>query len=359
MEVALKSILKDHLSEYVKGRALEKADLNAFPLVFRDLQLNEKKVQEFWDEDHDSATELTSGKIGMVKVTPGWLGTVDVHVTNIDLSFSFSATKALANSMKPEKAEEWCDSQTAAQSGPPHKEQRAAPGPPPLCPPRFCSAHDTSEKRVKCEPRFQDCGKCGIRLQSSYKDFKLCPPCSEQEQKCMICGSHAPQIGNYIPAGPQGQSNCNGTRSTLPPPPPPPLSARQPTNHSRPDVPASLDNTSMYLSHPAASSNMNSMRLPGSPPTNTGSNPGQVFSTQLPPQSGGNSGTMPPPRTPWEQKCGSMSARPYHKQALDNHDDDGLAGFLRFVAADIWKTCSSDNRRLDSPETGYVRRGGA
>merc|ERR1719253_2063613 len=105
MEAALRSILKDTLGEYVKGRALEKSDLSSFPLVLRDLQLNEKKVQEEFDELRESAVQLTSGKIGTVKVTPSWLGTVDVLATNIELTFSFSATQALKNQLKPQANE--------------------------------------------------------------------------------------------------------------------------------------------------------------------------------------------------------------------------------------------------------------
>lgn len=411
----MKGMIKDHLSEYIKGRSLERADLSSFPLVFRDLQLNEKKVQEFWDEDHESATELTSGKIGMVKVTPGWLGTVDVHVTNIDLTFSFSATKALANSMKPKEVDNGCDGHGATPAGPPpncpprfccnhdtsdkrikgdpvsrgckscgiqltssykdfqlcppcsEKEERcmicgvhassptsveppAPQGPPPMCPPRFCSAHDSSDKRVKCEPTFKECKKCGIKLQTSYRDFSLCPPCSEKDQKCMICGSHAPQSSNYIPAGPDGQGNGQGQQANLPPPPPPPpQSARQPMSQSRP----AAEDPSMYMSRPAIPDNLNSTRLPGSPlaPQN------DAWSTVLPPQSRG----APPPRPPWQQNHGSMSARPNNQRVSRMNDDadESFAGFLRFVAADIWKTCATDTRQPDSPERPFVRRGGA
>merc|ERR1719409_1048765 len=75
----------------------------------------------------------------------------------------------------------------------------AAPRPPPNCPPRFCCAHDTSDKRVKGDPVSRDCKVCGITLQSSYKDFQLCPPCSEKEQKCMICCARAPNASTVEP----------------------------------------------------------------------------------------------------------------------------------------------------------------
>merc|ERR1719171_1277776 len=99
MEAALRNVLKESLGDYVK-RGLEKADLGTFPLVLRDLHLNEKKLQEEFDENRDSAVQLTAGKIGHVKVTPSWMGTVEVFATNIELSFSFSPTQALKNQMK-------------------------------------------------------------------------------------------------------------------------------------------------------------------------------------------------------------------------------------------------------------------
>ena len=45
------------------------------------------------------------GRIGAVKISPSlWSGTIDVSVTNVELSFSFSATKAMRNAMRPAEA---------------------------------------------------------------------------------------------------------------------------------------------------------------------------------------------------------------------------------------------------------------
>merc|ERR1712061_465403 len=66
-------------------------------------------------------------------------------------------------------------------------------------PPRYCRAHDSSEKRVKIEPSLRECTQCHVKLQSNYSDFTFCPPCSDKQQKCMICGDHAPVAGSYIP----------------------------------------------------------------------------------------------------------------------------------------------------------------
>merc|ERR1719189_730536 len=72
----------------------------------------------------------------------------------------------------------------------------------PLAPvaPRYCHAHASSEQRVKTEPRFEECKSCGLRLQTNYAEFSLCPPCSNTLQRCMLCSAHAPSAGSYVPA---------------------------------------------------------------------------------------------------------------------------------------------------------------
>merc|ERR1719215_2473682 len=145
------------------------------------------------------------------------MGTINVVATNIELNFSFSPIQAAKNSMKQ-----------SAQADDGYDQQQApAQGPPPMCPPRFCSAHDSSDKRVKGDPCFKDCKSCGIRLQSSYKDFQLCPPCSEEEQKCMICGTHAPNSSAHMLGATQGgpqdkpQAPTRGYAKHAAPPPRP------------------------------------------------------------------------------------------------------------------------------------------
>lgn len=217
----------------------------------------------------------------------------------------------------------------------------ASPQPPPMCPPRFCSAHNSSDKRVKCDPASRDCKKCGVTLQSSYQDFQLCPPCSETEQKCMICGSQAPTSSSYMPGAPQGQAGGHGKQGNLPPPPPPP--GCQPWEAAAKQQ--SRGETSYQTREPIS--------MAPSPFEN-----GQVYHTQLnAPQSQRPSRSPPPPGAPlWDQSRGPLSAQ------MHNHgpnDDTSLAGFLRFVASDMWKTCSTDTRRLESPERPFIRRGGA
>lgn len=465
----MRSILKEALGEYVKGNALQKTDFSSFPLVLRDLQLNEKKVQEEFDEFNDSAIQLTCGKIGSIKVTPSWMGTVEVVATNIELSLSFSPTQALKNQMKPQQADDqfekydtapppncaprFCPSHDTSDKRvkgdpvsrdckacgitltssykdfrlcPPcsEKEQKcmicaahapkqtsvqpaAPPAPPPNCPPRFCCEHDSSDKRVKGNPVSRDCKACGITLQSSYKDFQLCPPCSEHEQKCMICGCRAPKTGSYMPEAPQGQEQGQGqrqghgqngspskhgapqTRDNLPPPPPPfgnqtrdGMASRQsrPEANGPPDAGRSMymSNSngppdagrsmcmSNYLNSDAAAASMYQQRGPPPPPPRdahkqrSSQQPSecmqndygnsQEFHTQLPPpQSQQRSRGQPQPHgAPWDQNRGAMSARPYSQ----SNDQASIGGFLRFVAGDIWKTCNSNNTRPRYESTG-------
>jgi hypothetical protein len=360
MEAALRSFLKESVGEYLKGNCLEKNDLSSFPLVLRNLQLDEKKVQSEFDETNDSAVQLTQGKIGTVKITPSWMGTFEVQVTNVELSFSFSPTQALKNQMKPKEAEE--------------SYEPSAPVPPPNCPPRFCCAHDTSDKRVKCDPVSRPCKICGIVLQSSYKDFQLCPPCSEKEHKCMICGEHAPNASSvapaqpaapppntstYTPGAPQGQGN-NGKQSNLPPPPPPSAhSARDPV----PNMQQQADDRSMYLNRNSPGPmNHDRNQSPHNPQMQD-----QVFSTQLPANFRG------PPQTQIDQRGAPMSQNQNRgmRPAAQSHqgavagEDGSISGFLRFVVGDIWKNCSSSgNGRFDEFDSSRgqfppVRRGGA
>lgn len=366
MEAALRTVLKDALGEYIKKESLNKTDFSSFPLVLRDLQLNEKKVQEEFDELHESAIQLTCGKIGSIKVTPSWMGTIEVLATNIELSLSFSPTQALKNGMKPKEVDDG------------YYDVVAPPVPPPNCPPRFCCAHDTSAKRVKGEPVTKECQYCGVTLTSSYEGFKLCPPCSEKEQKCMICCSPAPKPTDVTVPPPScphrahdnsdkpGQTGGQGKQGNLPPPPP---RADVPSHQTRGDVAAQVDTSRqsrMQSRSSVPNERMQSMQVP--PPQNDA----QVFHTQLPPPQSHRPGSRSqPPRAPWEQNRGSMSARPFGQgQVARNDQDEGFAGFLRFVAADIWKTCHSDNRaRPLAEERGFgpppalsphnTRRGGA
>lgn len=100
--------------------------------------------------------------------------------------------------------------------------------------PRFCQKHFTSQQREKIDPLMRPCQKCSAQITSTYSNMTLCPPCSNTEESCMICGAHAPVASNYIPpktlnsqagAAPPGMlyampDPAARPGSTLPPPPP-------------------------------------------------------------------------------------------------------------------------------------------
>lgn len=93
-------------------------------------------------------------------------------------------------------------------------------------PPRYCQNHAQSEQRVKVtNPKFWDCASCGRQVTTNYAAFKLCPPCSEREMRCMICGEQALQAGKYVPPA----SLHNGGATAAPSP-----DAPAPTRDSQP-----------------------------------------------------------------------------------------------------------------------------
>lgn len=192
--------LQNSLGEYVSG-GFNSIDASKFPLTLRDVKLNEKKIQEDMDEDGGIPFEFSNGKIGSVSVNPGWLG-VEVCATDIVLNFSFSAVRAMNWAMKTEEPEdefeEELQADPMAQIAP--SVMANQPVPPVLMAPRYCTAHDTSEKRIKIEPRLQECMGCHTSIQTSYADFYLCPACSNIQKQCMICGATAPTAGSYVPA---------------------------------------------------------------------------------------------------------------------------------------------------------------
>lgn len=201
MEAALRSVLKDTLGDYVQ-EGLEQADASSFPMELRDVQLNAKRVNHELRGGHGSAIELTSGTIGSVKVTPGWMGNIEVVATNIQLSFSFSPTKAIGSGMmqamsRSEDAElsaaiaaSMEEAQNILSAAPLEVTPRLQPmaNPVPARGQCFCSEHDSSEKRTKVSPEVKECMRCRAKLMCSYTDFKYCPSCSGLEQKCVICG---------------------------------------------------------------------------------------------------------------------------------------------------------------------------
>jgi len=65
-------------------------------------------------------------------------------------------------------------------------------------PPSFCCMHDSTLKRPKAEPRFRECTACRMKVQTNYAEMALCPPCSDKERRCMLCGANAGLSGSCM-----------------------------------------------------------------------------------------------------------------------------------------------------------------
>lgn len=193
----MRMVLTTFFEEYVSG--LDNLEGSSFPITLRDLKLKEKKIQEDMEEHGGGCPfDLTDGRIGSIVIKPGWTG-VEVLATNIALSLTFSPMKAMKRAMRNDAEDLEEDYQNQV---PWEQQQRMSvchPPPPPV-PPRFCVNHDTSDKREKCEPQMRECTRCKMKLQTNYRDFTMCPPCSEKEARCMICGANAPKKGDHIPS---------------------------------------------------------------------------------------------------------------------------------------------------------------
>jgi len=194
MEAALRTLLEESFGEFVAGGLT--VDASRFPLTLRDLQCNEKRIQEAVEEEGGcSPFELTKGSIGSISVNPGWMG-VEICATDIVLNFSFNAVKAVQWAMRAAEA----DGDGKDQESGKDSRQAVPRNPRAAVAPRYCSAHGSSEQRAKIEHRFEACKSCGARLQTNYADFSFCPPCSNTLQRCMLCSAHAPSAGSCVPA---------------------------------------------------------------------------------------------------------------------------------------------------------------
>jgi len=236
MEAAMRALLQNSLGEYVSG--LDKIDVGKFPLTLRDMKLRTKKIQEDMEEEGNFPFDISDGKIGSISVSPGWMGTVEIRATDIVLNFSFSPMKAMRRAMQNDEGGNEEDQYHAE----PHRTMAPPPPQPVNVPPRYCSAHGTSDKRVKVEPRFMECVSCHTKLQTNYAEFTLCPPCSEHQRSCMICGGSAPNSGSYVPAATLEQEHAQGVRGQPPGPPRPPFQEprAQQGDPQRPPLPRHL-----------------------------------------------------------------------------------------------------------------------
>lgn len=215
MEAHLRTLLETTFGEYVTG--LSNMDLS-LPLVLRDLQLKEAKIQEELDEEGNFPFDITGGRIGSISVDSSLFGAVEVKATNIVLTFQFSPTKAWKLATKGAEEEGHDEYQEQRAPTPRALAQPAAP-----VPPRYCVNHSTSEQRPKGEAVFRECRNCNTRVGTNYLDFTLCPPCSDRQRRCMLCG--APATSDAQPPGAGAYQPCQEpSQGGLPFTPPPPRS---------------------------------------------------------------------------------------------------------------------------------------
>jgi len=57
--------------------------------------------------------------------------------------------------------------------------------------PKYCVAHCKTEQRKKTKPQNKACTACQTVIQTNYREFALCPTCSEKNHSCMCCGAGA------------------------------------------------------------------------------------------------------------------------------------------------------------------------
>jgi len=202
MEAAIRGLLESTFGEFVEG--LDRASAGSFPMTLKDLKLKEARIQEELDEDGNFPFDLTSGRIGQIKVSPGWMGDVEVVATGVVLNFTFSPMKAMNNAFRKDEPDDDEEEQTMGMlpggpMGHPGMQMQQD------VPPRFCQKHGTSAQREKIDPVQRPCQRCGAQITSTYATMTYCPPCSNSEERCMMCGDPAPLAGNYIPPKTLGQ----------------------------------------------------------------------------------------------------------------------------------------------------------
>lgn len=186
MERAVKSILKGYFEEYVNGLDTN-VNCSQLPATLYRLELKQQKVNEMIEESSSGCPfELTDGIIGSVKLMPSWSGNLEIVANDVRFNFAFSPIKAVKKAMMPAEDEETDLQDQDSVKGCGHGEnsfQQAAP-----C---YCRNHDAPSKRRKGEPVVLECTGCHMSVQTNYVDLALCPACSRNERRCMICGFEA------------------------------------------------------------------------------------------------------------------------------------------------------------------------
>lgn len=207
MEAALKSFLQDTLGEYVAGLENVSGITLSEPILLKDLALKPEAVNELVEDIGGKCPfSVTSGKIGSVSMKANWRGNLIINASDLELNLGFSAFKAMQCAM------------AADEDDPEEQQAEVVPqlGPPP--PAQWCSKHDASEKREKGEPLHRNCKSCGTGITSNYRDWSLCPFCSSNQHRCMICGDQANSSGKGADPHAHGPPLQPSTPQGPPPP---------------------------------------------------------------------------------------------------------------------------------------------
>lgn len=269
METALRAAMKHVLDDFVVG--LDKADTSQFPVVLRDLQLRPKRVNE---ELEDTPFTLSNGRVGMVKINPGWSGDVDVEASGIKLNLGFSAMKAARLAMTPGAPEYNTDQIFMTGNYAPVMPDPAS------VPPRYCTLHNTSDKRKKTAARNCECKSCGITFMSTYAEVVLCSSCSDQEKRCIICGAGADKEGLYIPSSTPANRPVGKENPPLPKTPRTASNRMAPANGSR--QPGNLKPTNSF---PVVTPVVPQAAKAAAPPPQRAATQQQAAARRMPPSS--------------------------------------------------------------------------
>mmetsp|Transcript_23759 Transcript_23759/g.54886 ORF Transcript_23759/g.54886 Transcript_23759/m.54886 type:complete len:229 (+) Transcript_23759:97-783(+) len=172
MEDAILSMLQGSLADYAD---LGHVDASEFPVTLRNVRLKQDAINRELDADGSQPLELSSGTIGEVTVSPGWMGTLDIYATNVSLQFAVNPMKAMQQRSRglPE-----------APRGAMRPPNAVAAGRP-----RFCSQHNSPASRPKGPTFERPCQVCGEAHSTNFLQFAVCPMCSQRRGQCMVCGT--------------------------------------------------------------------------------------------------------------------------------------------------------------------------
>eukprot|EP00930_Biecheleria_cincta_P000441 TRINITY_DN10093_c0_g1_i1.p1 TRINITY_DN10093_c0_g1~~TRINITY_DN10093_c0_g1_i1.p1 ORF type:complete len:429 (+),score=57.96 TRINITY_DN10093_c0_g1_i1:91-1377(+) len=239
---AVSYFLNHYFEAWVEG--LHRLDCSSFPIVLRNLKIKEERIKEEMDDTGSFA--FVGGTIAQITLNMSWSGEIDVVADGVSLRFSFSPRKWINKQLYPEPEDAEDKEEDQENEVPLAIQQKLAAVPPqaapqPNVPPRFCVAHNTSEKRPKVEPRSFQCRSCGQPVQTNYAEGALCPKCSDRENRCMCCGAVVkPAAEQSSPSSPprlqQGPQTSSPPRAQQGPQPTPVFCYAHSTSEQRPKV---------------------------------------------------------------------------------------------------------------------------